>query len=226
MRRATSPGSPRGSASSHPTLYHPAPRGGAAALAPQRRRRPRPQPGPAVARRPRPPGRGPGRAPPARRDPRRTASTPGPARLARLPGDARGGPASRRSARPYRNGFDPLARGGARRRRAARGRTTPPQPTCTKGRARRASWTAGEERYEVESQRAARTSWCGPATRGGLAGVRPTSAPVRPPGERHKHRAVAASVGPHQGGVGYEAPGLLPASRRASSASWRRRRSG
>jgi len=108
---------------------------------------------------------------------------------------------------PYRNGFDPW-REVALERQGGEGPDDALPATCSKGRARRVSWTANEERYEVESSADAylvlRASYA-QGWRGFVDGV--PQPVLRANG---KHRAVAVSAGRHEVALRYEAPGLLP----------------
>jgi hypothetical protein len=110
-------------------------------------------------------------------------------------------------ARPYRKGFDPW-REVALERQGGEGPDDALPATCTKGRARRTSWTPGEERYEVETNASAYLVVRASFARGWRARVDGVPAPVlRANG---KHRAVAVNAGRHEVVLRYEAPGLLP----------------
>ena len=107
---------------------------------------------------------------------------------------------------PYRKGFDPW-REVALEEQVGEGPDDALPATCTKGRARRTSWTAGEEHYEVESNASAYLVVRASHARGWRASVDGVPAPVlRANG---KHRAVAVNAGRHEVVLRYEAPGLL-----------------
>ena len=107
-------------------------------------------------------------------------------------------------ARPYRKGFDPW-REVALEEQGGEGPDDALPATCTKGRARRTSWTAGEERYEVETNASAYLVVRASHARGWRAFVDGVPAPVlRANG---KHRAVAVNAGRHEVVLRYEAPG-------------------
>ena len=108
---------------------------------------------------------------------------------------------------PYRPGFDPW-REVALERQGGEGPDDALPATCTKGRARRTSWTASEERYEIETNASAYLVVRASYARGWQASVDGVPAPVlRANG---KHRAVAVSAGRHEVVLRYEAPGFLP----------------
>jgi hypothetical protein len=108
---------------------------------------------------------------------------------------------------PYRKGFDPW-REVALVREGGEGPDDALPATCTKGRARLASWTAGEERYEVEANASAYLVVRASHARGWRGFVDGVPQPVlRANG---KHRAVAVNAGRHEVVLRYEAPGLLP----------------
>ncbi len=106
---------------------------------------------------------------------------------------------------PYRQGFDPW-REVALERQGGEGPDDALPATCTKGRARRTSWTAGEERYSVETNASAYLVVRASYARGWRARVDGVPGPVlRANG---KHRAVAVNAGLHEVVLRYEAPGL------------------
>ena len=108
---------------------------------------------------------------------------------------------------PYRKGFDPW-REVALVREGGEGPDDALPATCTKGRARLASWTAGEERYEVEANASAYLVVRASYARGWRGFVDGVPQPVlRANG---KHRAVAVNAGRHEVVLRYEAPGFLP----------------
>jgi hypothetical protein len=108
-------------------------------------------------------------------------------------------------ARPYQKGFDPW-REVALEERGGEGPDDALPATCTKGRARRTSWTADEERYEVETNASAYLVVRASHARGWRAFVDGVPAPVlRANG---KHRAVAVNAGRHEVVMRYEAPGF------------------
>ncbi len=108
---------------------------------------------------------------------------------------------------PYRPGFDPW-REVALERQGGEGPDDALPATCTKGRARRTTWTASEEHYEIETNASAYLVVRASYARGWQASVDGVPAPVlRANG---KHRAVAVSAGRHEVVLRYEAPGFLP----------------
>jgi hypothetical protein len=108
---------------------------------------------------------------------------------------------------PYRKGFDPW-REVALERQGGEGPDDALPATCTKGRARRVSWTAAEERYEVDSNASAYLVVRASHARGWRGFVDGVPQPVlRANG---KHRAVAVNAGRHEVVLRYEAPGLVP----------------
>jgi hypothetical protein len=107
---------------------------------------------------------------------------------------------------PYRKGFDPW-REVALVREGSEGPDDALPATCTKGRARLASWTAGEERYEVEANASAYLVVRASHARGWRGLVDGVPEPVlRANG---KHRAVAVNAGRHEVVLRYEPPGLV-----------------
>jgi hypothetical protein len=110
-------------------------------------------------------------------------------------------------AAPYRPGFDPW-REVALERQEAGAPDDSPTAACTRGRALRSASTAGEERYEVETNTNAYLVVRASHARGWHARVDGIPAPVvRANG---KHRAIAVPAGRHEVVLRYEAPGLLP----------------
>ncbi|HSD28500.1 MAG TPA: hypothetical protein VLL75_14455, partial [Vicinamibacteria bacterium] len=108
---------------------------------------------------------------------------------------------------PYRKGFDPW-REVALVREGGEGPDDALPATCTKGRARLTSWTAAEERYEVEANASAYLVVRASHARGWRGFVDGVPQPVlRANG---KHRAVAVNAGRHEVVLRYEPPGLLP----------------
>jgi Bacterial membrane protein YfhO len=108
------------------------------------------------------------------------------------------------AAAPYREGFDPW-REVALEEQGGEGPHGALPATCTKGRARRTSFTAGEERYAVETDAAAYLVVRASFARGWRAFVDGVPAPVlRANG---KHRAVALDAGQHEVVLRYEPPG-------------------
>jgi hypothetical protein len=108
-------------------------------------------------------------------------------------------------ARPYRKGFDPW-REVALEEQGGEGPDDALPASCTRGRARRTSWTAGEERYAVETSASAYLVVRASHARGWRAWVDGVPEPVlRANG---KHRAVAVTAGRHEVVLRYEAPGL------------------
>jgi hypothetical protein len=106
---------------------------------------------------------------------------------------------------PYRKGFDPW-REVALEEQGGEGPDDALPATCTRGRARRTSSTAGEERYSVETNASAYLVVRASYARGWQASVDGVPAPVlRANG---KHRAVAVNAGRHEVVLRYEAPGL------------------
>jgi hypothetical protein len=106
---------------------------------------------------------------------------------------------------PYRKGFDPWREVGLEEQGSG-GPDDALAATCTKGRARRTAFSAGEEHYDVETNASAylvvRASWA----RGWQAHVDGVPTPVvRANG---KHRAVAVSAGRHEVVLRYAPPGL------------------
>jgi hypothetical protein len=107
---------------------------------------------------------------------------------------------------PYRKGFDPW-REVALVREGSEGPDDALPATCTKGRARLAWRTAGEERYEVEANASAYLVVRASHARGWRGFVDGVPQPVlRANG---KHRAVAVNAGRHEVVLRYEPPGLL-----------------
>ena len=107
---------------------------------------------------------------------------------------------------PYRKGFDPW-REVALVREGGEGPDDALPATCTKGRARLTSRTAGEERYEVEANASAYLVVRASHARGWRGFVDGVPQPVlRANG---KHRAVAVNAGRHEVVLRYEPPGLL-----------------
>ena len=108
---------------------------------------------------------------------------------------------------PYRKGFDPW-REVALVREGGEGPDDALPATCTKGRARLTSWTATEERYEVEANASAYLVVLASHARGWRGFVDGVPQPVlRANG---KHRAVAVNAGKHDVVLRYEPPGLVP----------------
>ena len=108
-------------------------------------------------------------------------------------------------AAPYRKGFDPWREVALEEQGGGPDDALP--ATCTKGRARRTWWTAGEEHYEVMTNASAYLVVRASHARGWQAHVDGVPAPVlRANG---KHRAVAVSAGRHEVVLRYQAPGLV-----------------
>jgi hypothetical protein len=108
---------------------------------------------------------------------------------------------------PYRKGFDPW-REVALVREGTEGPDDALPATCTKGRARLTSWTATEERYEVEANASAYLVVRASHARGWRGLVDGVPAPVlRANG---KHRALAVNAGRHEVVLRYDPPGLVP----------------
>jgi len=108
---------------------------------------------------------------------------------------------------PYRRGFDPW-REVALVRQGSEGPDDALPATCTKGRARLTSWTAAEERYEVEANASAYLVVRASHARGWHSFVDGVPQPVLC--ANGKHRAVAVNAGRHEVVLRYVAPGLLP----------------
>ncbi len=108
---------------------------------------------------------------------------------------------------PYHKGFDPW-REVALVRQGNEGPDDALPAECTKGRARLTSWTAGEERYEVEANASAYLVVRASHARGWHGFVDGVPQPVlRANG---KHRALAVNAGRHEVVLRYEPPGLVP----------------
>jgi hypothetical protein len=109
-------------------------------------------------------------------------------------------------AQPYRKGFDPR-REVALERQGGEKPHDNPSAACGRGRVRLVSWTAAEERYEVESDAGGYLVVRASHARGWRGLVDGVPGPVlRANG---KHRAVAVDAGRHEVVLRYEAPGLL-----------------
>ncbi len=109
-------------------------------------------------------------------------------------------------AAPYRKGFDPWREVALEEQGGGPDDALP--ATCTKGRARRTWWTAGEEHYEVITNASAYLVVRASHARGWRAHVDGVPTPVlRANG---KHRAIAVSAGRHEVVLRYAPPGLVP----------------
>jgi hypothetical protein len=107
---------------------------------------------------------------------------------------------------PYHDGFDPW-REVALERQGSQGLDAALPATCTRGRARRTAFSAGEESYEVETDASAYLVVRASYAPGWKAAVDGVPEPVlRANG---KHRAIAVPAGKHRVVMRYEAPGLL-----------------
>jgi hypothetical protein len=105
---------------------------------------------------------------------------------------------------PYREGFDPWREVALEERGSGPDDALP--ATCTKGRAGRRSWTAGEEQYVVETNASAYLVVRASHARGWQASVDGVPAAVlRANG---KHRAVAVNAGRHEVVLRYDPPGF------------------
>ena len=107
---------------------------------------------------------------------------------------------------PYRQGFDPW-REVALEKQEGEGPDDALPATCTKGRAHRTAFSAGEERYAVETNASAYLVVRASYAHGWQAAVDGVPAPVMR--ANGKHRAIAVSAGKHEVVLRYEPPGLL-----------------